>query len=235
MAVRARAGEAPDRCQWPPTSGASVRASRLGRPVSRSSVSASVIARSPAFTPSQRSGSGSQRGERCPTQGSRVSSVSRRGPGRAASGRPGSSYRRRRRRSRPPRPARCPGPGRPRRTQSRGMPSAPPQAWVNRVPASGREHLHQRLRGACRRPGLVAVEAGPDPRPEVVRRAAAAEHQPAVGGALAVDDQVPVVGERLALAQPDPVPRLRPAAARSRRSASRPAPRRGRCAGERPV
>ena len=39
----------------------------------RSSVSATVIARSPALMPSQRSGSGSQRFERCPTHGCRTS------------------------------------------------------------------------------------------------------------------------------------------------------------------
>ena len=61
----------------PPSSGAIAAAIRLGRPVSRSSVSASPIARSPALTPSQRSGSGSQRRDRCCTQGSAVSSVSR--------------------------------------------------------------------------------------------------------------------------------------------------------------
>ena len=47
--------------QCPPTSGAIILAIRLCRPVRRSSASASVIARSPALTPSQRSGSGSQR------------------------------------------------------------------------------------------------------------------------------------------------------------------------------
>ena len=54
-------------------SGAIARATRLGRRVSRSSASATVIARSPALMPSQRSGSGSQRRERCPTHGSRTS------------------------------------------------------------------------------------------------------------------------------------------------------------------
>ena len=51
-------------------------ASRLGRPRRASLRSASFIVHSPALTPSQRRGSGSQRGERCPTQGSAVSGVS---------------------------------------------------------------------------------------------------------------------------------------------------------------
>ena len=51
-------------------------ARRDGRPVRASSASAAPIMRRPRLMPSQRSGSGSQRGERWPTQGSRTRSVS---------------------------------------------------------------------------------------------------------------------------------------------------------------
>ncbi len=47
-------------------------ATRLGRPRRASVRSARRMVHSPALTPSQRSGSGSQRGERWPTQGSPV-------------------------------------------------------------------------------------------------------------------------------------------------------------------
>lgn len=60
--------------QWP-MKGAISRAATDGRFVSPSSASAAVMARRPAFTPSQRSGSGSHRRDRCPTQGSTVSGV----------------------------------------------------------------------------------------------------------------------------------------------------------------
>src|SRR5215469_6617991 len=49
---------------------------RDGRPVLASALSAQLIMRRPALTPSDRSGSGSQVGDRCPTHGSRVSSLS---------------------------------------------------------------------------------------------------------------------------------------------------------------
>ncbi len=65
------------RVPQPPSSGAIARATRLGRPVRRSSASARAIARSPALMPSHRSGSGSQRGERWPTHGRCTSGVSR--------------------------------------------------------------------------------------------------------------------------------------------------------------
>ena len=58
--------------------GAMAREMRLGCRVRRSSTSAAVAARRPALMPSQRSGSGSQGRDRCPTQGSRTRSVSRR-------------------------------------------------------------------------------------------------------------------------------------------------------------
>src|SRR5688500_4959078 len=63
--------------QWPPPRGAIARPTRLGRRVTRSSRSATDMARRPALTPSHRNGSGSQRRERWPTQGSAVSSVAR--------------------------------------------------------------------------------------------------------------------------------------------------------------
>ena len=216
--ARARGGgpghESCDRsCQ--PSSGETSRATTLGGRVSRSSASASVIARSPALMPSQRSGSGSHDRERWPTHGSRVSSVSR--P---------------RTRSRRVRPARLvvltPSPTYPPAQPSpvvavqpdRGAPVArDAERAAPRVGDPGaREHREQVDQGLAQlgEDPVVAVVAGPDPRAEVVRRPAAAEHQPVVGGALAVDDQVPVVGERLASAQPDLRPRSSPAAARWR-------------------
>ena len=51
-------------------------ATRLGRPRRASERSASLMVQRPALTPSQRRGSGSHRGERCPTQGRRVRGVS---------------------------------------------------------------------------------------------------------------------------------------------------------------
>ena len=70
-------------------------ATRLGRPRRVSLWSANLMVHSPALTPSQRSGSGSQRGETCPTQGSSVSGVVRPGdevgqcaPGQVGRGHP---------------------------------------------------------------------------------------------------------------------------------------------------
>ena len=107
-----------------------------------------------------------------------------------------------------PRRARCRGRGPTEAHQSRGMPSAPPHAWVTRVPAQHREQVEQR-RVQRAKTRSSRSNSGRIREPEVVRRAAAAEDEPVVGGALAVDDQVAVVGERLAAAQPD----LRPRAA----------------------
>ena len=155
--------------------------------------------------PSQRSGSGSQRRERCPTHGCRTSAVSwpstrsrRVRPARLVVATPSPTY--------PPAQARpVPRSSPTDAHQSRGMPSAPPQAWSIRAAADRREQVHQGLPELGEDPG-VAVELGPDPRAEVVGRAPAAEDQAVVVGALAVDDQVPVVGEGLAAGQPDLVP-----------------------------
>ncbi len=193
--------------QW--SRGVTARARRLGRRVSDSSVSARVMARRPALMPSQRSGSGSQAGERWPTHGSRTSSVSR----------PST-------RSRRVRPARfvvaTPSPTYPPAQASPVPRSSPtealPVAGDPERPAPGvgeagapqhREQVEQRRVQRGEHP-VVVVELRPDPRAEVVRRPAAAEDQPVVGGPLAVDDQVPVVAERLTVPQPDLVPdRLR--------------------------
>ena len=76
---------------------------RDGRPVLASARSAQLITCSPALAPSQRSGSVSQRGERCPTQGSRGDvGVAGPAPGRRGCARPGWWWPRRRRRSRLP-------------------------------------------------------------------------------------------------------------------------------------
>jgi hypothetical protein len=174
------------------------RAVRLGRPVRRSSLSAMVIARRPALTPSQRSGSGSQRGDRCPTHGNRVSSVSRPRIRSRGSGRRGSRSRRRPRRS--PRPGDPVLRSRPTPAcQSRAIPAPAPgvRERVSRRPGRGR----RAWRAGRRRPG-VAVEPGLDARAGVVRRAAAAEREPVVRRPLSVDDQMPEVRERLARRQP---------------------------------
>ncbi len=84
------------------------------------------------------------------------------------------------------------------------MPSGPPQAWVNRAPATAGTcpAAWRADRGRPLRPRRTRLDGGA----EVVRRTAAAEDEAVVGGALAVDDDVPVVGERLPALQPRLVP-----------------------------
>src|SRR6266540_3300147 len=100
------------------------------RPVRCSRRSIAATARRPALTSSQRTGSGAQCGERCPTQGSRISSVSRPStrsasvrPARFVAATPSPTY--------PPAwPIRVAGSKPTEAYQSRGTPSGPPQVWL---------------------------------------------------------------------------------------------------------
>src|SRR3954451_6372106 len=109
-------------------------------------------------------------------------------------------------------------------TQSRGVPSAPPQAWLKRTPSSTGNIATRVLRsientrGSRSYPGrMPAPKWYGAPRPphtsrpaagrELVRPPSPTEREPAVGRPLPVDEQVAVVAEGLPVPQPDPVPR----------------------------
>ena len=188
---------------------------RYGRPVSDSSASASVIARSPALMPSQRSGSGSHARRAVPDPGQAgqlgvalEDQVAQRPAGQVGGGDAVADVP-----TRPGQPGLAVQPD--RRAPVARDPERPAPGVGEPGAAQHREQVEQG--GVQRREDpRVAVERGRDPRPEVVRRPAAAEDQPVVGGPLPVDDQVPVVGERLAAAPARSRPRRRRAAARSR-------------------
>ena len=179
--------------------------SRAGRPVRASSRSASRAARRPALTPSHRSGSGSQRGERCPTHGSRVSPVSRpehevgqRAPREVARGDPVADV-----------AAGPPGAGQrvPRHRRvpvARDAERAAPGVREPDAVELGEQVAQRRAQRVEDR--RLLVELGPDRGAPVVRRAPAPEGDPPVVGALAVDDDVPVVREDLPAGEPDPGP-----------------------------
>ena len=150
--------------------------------------------------PAQRLGLPAARAVARPRQGGAARCAAGDQVGQRASGQV-ASWRRRRRRSRPPRRVRSRGRGRPRRTSRAGRRAGRPTVRdrrVARAPGTARAGVapQRRVHPASR------SNAGLDRRAEVVRRAAPAEREPAVGGALPVDDQVPVVGERLAARSP---------------------------------
>ena len=184
-------------------------ASRLGRPRRVSLRSASFMVHSPAFTPSQRRGSGSQRGETVPDPGQpgqrRVrpgDEVGQRAPGQVGRGHAVADV-----------PA---GPGQARGAveADRGVPVA--RDAERAAPGVGeagvgelREQLDQRL-AQQRVHGRFAVEGGADGRAVVVRRPPSPEGDAVVGRALPVDDHVPVVGEgRPGSPSPAAVPEVR--------------------------
>ncbi len=157
--------------------------------------------------PSQRSGSGSHRRERWPTQSSRVRSVSLPGDevGQRPAGQVGRGHAVADVAARPGQ-ALLAGPT-PRSTSSPGRRRAGrPTRWVTAAPPmAGNRPRSVRAMASC--VARVVVELGLHGRAEVVRRAPPAEGEAPVRRPLPVDDQVAGVVEGLPVAQPDLVPR----------------------------